>query len=335
MNGIAAYALNRLAMAGLVILVALSVNFVIPRLMPGDPVEQQLAAISAAGGQVGDMAAAAAALRERLGLDRPVFVQYLAYLANALRFDLGVSAASYPQRVAEIVFSALPWTIGLLGISTLASFVLGTVMGAALAWPRAPLLLKALALPVIALSAIPYFVLGIVLLALFAIVWPVMPAGGGYPFGRVLNADLETALGILRHGMLPGLSIVLASLGTWAVAMRGMVVGVLGEDYITLAEAKGLSQGRIFLAYGIRNALLPQLTQLALKLGLLVSGAILVEVVFAYPGIGYRLYVAIGQKDVFVVQGIVLLLSVSIALTMLVLDLIYPLIDPRVTTRSA
>jgi peptide/nickel transport system permease protein len=312
MSGLGAYALNRLAMAGLVILVALSVNFVIPRLMPGDPVEQQLAAISAAGGQVGDMAAAAAALRERLGLDRPVFVQYLAYLGNALRFDLGVSAASYPQRVAEIVFSALPWTIGLLGISTLISFVLGTVMGAALAWPRAPLLLKALALPVIALSAIPYFILGIVLLALFAIVWPVLPAGGGYPFGRVL-----------------------ASLGTWAVAMRGMVVGVLGEDYITLAEAKGLPQGRIFLAYGIRNALLPQLTQLALKLGLLVSGAILVEVVFAYPGIGYRLYVAIGQKDVFVVQGIVLLLSVSIALTMLVLDLIYPLIDPRVAARSA
>jgi peptide/nickel transport system permease protein len=145
---------------------------------------------------------------------------------------------------------------------------------------------------------------------------------------------LPTAAAIAYHAVLPALSIVLASLGTWAVAMRGMVVGVLGEDYIMLAEAKGLPEWRIFIAYGVRNALLPQFTQLALRLGLLVSGAILVEVIFAYPGIGYRLYVAIGQKDVFVVQGIVLLLSVAIAAAMLVLDLIYPLIDPRVAARS-
>jgi len=125
---------------------------------------------------------------------------------------------------------------------------------------------------------------------------------------------------------------VLASIGLWAIGMRGMVVGVLGEDHIMLAEAKGLSQRRIFLAYGLRNALLPQLTALALKLGQIVSGAILVEVIFAYPGLGYRLYQAIQQKDLFVVQGIVLLLSVSIALAMLLLELLYPLVDPRVAT---
>lgn len=329
-----AYILNRIAMAALVVFVALSVNFAIPRLMPGDPVEQQLAAISAAGGQVGDIAEAARALRERLGLDRPLWYQYIAYLANSARFELGFSVANYPQRVSEIVSSALPWTVGLLGIATLISFCFGTVLGAFMAWPKAPKALKVLALPVVALSAIPYFVLGIVLLALFGIIWPVMPVAGGYPFGHVLNADFKTATMIAWHGVLPALSIVLASLGTWAVAMRGMVVGVLGEDFIMLAEAKGLSERRIFLAYGIRNALLPQFTQLALKLGLIVSGAILVEVIFAYPGIGYRLYVAIGQKDVFVVQGIVLILSVSIAAAMLILDLIYPLIDPRVTARS-
>lgn len=328
-----AYILRRVGMAALVIFVALSVNFAIPRLMPGDPVEQQFAAISAAGGQVGDIKAAMQAMRERLGLDQPVWRQYLAFLGNSARLELGVSVASYPQRVSEIVLAGLPWTVGLLGTATLISFGLGTLMGALMAWPRTPRLLKLLAVPVVVLSAIPYFILGVVLMAVLGIMWPVLPVAGGFPFGMVLNADLPSFRAILYHAVLPGMSIVLASLGTWAIAMRGMVVGVLGEDYIMLAEAKGLPERRIFLAYGVRNALLPQFTSLALKLGLLVSGAILVEVIFAYPGIGYRLYVAIGQKDVFVVQGIVLLLSVSIALAMLVLDLLYPLIDPRVAAR--
>jgi peptide/nickel transport system permease protein len=273
-------------------------------------------------------------MRARLGLDRPLWQQYLAYLGNSARLDLGVSVASYPQPVSDIVLSALPWTVGLLGTATLISFVAGTLLGAMMAWPKAPRILKLLALPVVVLSAIPYFILGIVLMALLGIIWPVMPVAGGYPFGMVMNADFKTIAAILYHAVLPALSIVLASLGTWAVAMRGMVVGVLGEDYIMLAEAKGLSERRIFLAYGVRNALLPQFTALALRLGVLVSGAILVEVIFAYPGIGYRLYVAIGQKDVFVVQGIVLLLSVSIALAMFLLDLLYPLIDPRVTAHA-
>ena len=148
------------------------------------------------------------------------------------------------------------------------------------------------------MSAVPYFMLGVVLLAIFGLAWPVMPVAGGFPFGHVPSASLETARLIAYHAVLPAGSIVLASLGTWAVAMRGMLIGVLGEDHIMLAEAKGLGARRIFLAYGMRNALLPQLTQLALKLGLLVSGAILVEVIFAYPGIGYRLY-AWGKAPVY------------------------------------
>ncbi|MCX7323435.1 MAG: ABC transporter permease [Hyphomicrobiales bacterium] len=330
-----AYVANRIGLAAVVVLIALSVNFAIPRIMPGDPVEQQLAAISAAGGQTGDMAEAAKALRQRFQLDRPIWEQYLGYLWNVARADLGVSVANYPQRVSEIVLSGLPWTVGLLGLSTLISFGLGTLTGALMAWPSAPRALRLLALPLVLVSAIPYFVIGLVLLALLGIVWPILPVAGGYPFGQVMNADLPTALGVLKHGILPALSIVLASLGAWALAMRGMVVSVLGEDYMMLAEAKGLTERRIFLAYGVRNALLPQFTQLALKLGALVSGAILVEVIFAYPGIGYKLYVAIGQKDVFVVQGIVLLLSLSIAAAMLILDLFYPLIDPRVAARSS
>jgi peptide/nickel transport system permease protein len=310
-----AYFLRRLALMLLVIFMAMTVNFFLPRAMPGDPVEQQLNQLASGGGQTGDLKATAAAMRARLGLDQPLWRQYLTYLGNSARLDLGVSIANYPEPVVDTIRAGLPWTVGLLGISTLISFSLGTLLGGLMAWPGAGRLIRLIGVPVIMVSAVPYFVLGVVLLAVLAIAWPIFPVGGGYPFSFLPRLDWQTASLIAYHGVLPALSIILASIGTWAIAMRGMVVGVLGEDY---------------LAYGLRNALLPQVTHLALTLSHVVSGAILVEVIFAYPGIGYRLYQAIQSKDVFVIQGIVLLLSVSIAVTTFLLDLIYPLIDPRI-----
>jgi peptide/nickel transport system permease protein len=327
----ARYLAARFGMAGLVVALALVVNFVIPRLMPGDAIEAQLAQLSAGGGQVGDVQAIAAAMRARFGLDQPASQQFVAWLGGLARFDLGVSVVNFPQRVTDIIAGALPWTLGLLGVSTLIAFTLGTVLGGLLAWPATPRWLNAAAVPLVTLSAVPYFILGVVLLATLALGAGLFPVAGGYRFGEAPRFDVF----LLWHATLPALSIVLASVGLWAVQMRGMVVGVLGEDHITLAEAKGLPPRRIFLAYGLRVALLPQVTALALKLGQIVSGAILVEVIFAYPGLGYRLYQAIQQKDLFVVQGIVLLLSVAIAVAMLVLELIYPLIDPRVATGRA
>jgi peptide/nickel transport system permease protein len=327
----ARYVAARLGMAGLVVALALMVNFVIPRLMPGDAIESQLAQLSAGGGQVGDVQAIAAAMRARYGLDQPASQQFLAWLGGLARFDLGVSVVNFPQRVTDIIAGALPWTLGLLGLSTLIAFTLGTVLGGLLAWPATPRWLNAAAVPLVTLSAVPYFILGVALLATLALGAGLFPVAGGYRFGESPRFDAF----LLWHAALPALSIVLASVGLWAVQMRGMVVSVLGEDHITLAEAKGLPPRRIFWAYGLRVALLPQVTALALKLGQIVSGAILVEVIFAYPGLGYRLYQAIQQKDLFVVQGIVLLLSVAIAVAMLVLELIYPLIDPRVATGRA
>ncbi len=328
-----AYLLRRLGLMLLVILLAITLNFLIPRAMPGDPVELQLQQLSAGGGQVGDIGAMAAAMRERLGLDQPLWRQYLAFLGNTARLDLGVSIAHYPERVADTIRAGLPWTIGLLGVSTLISFVLGTLLGGLLAWPGTGQLVRWAGPPVIVLSAVPYFILGVILLAVFGLAWPVLPVAGGYPFSHLPEWDWTTAGLVGAHAVLPAASIVLASMGAWAVAMRGTLVGVLGEDYVLLAEAKGLRPCRVFLAYGMRNAMLPQLTHLALTLSHVVSGAILVEVIFAYPGIGYRLYQAIQAKDVFVVQGIVLLLSISIAVAMVTLDLVYPLIDPRIARR--
>ncbi|MEJ1159153.1 ABC transporter permease [Prosthecomicrobium sp. N25] len=326
-----AYVARRFGMMLVVIALAVTINFVIPRLMPGDPIEQQLNQLAASGGgQIGDVQAIAAAYRAKFGLDQPMLAQYANYWKALFSLDLGVSLAHHPATVAETILAGLPWTVGLLGFTTLVSFALGTWLGARMAWPRGSRIVKALGVPVLLVSALPYFLIGLVLLFLFATVLKVFPAGGGHPFTLQLGWTWESVRGIAYHAALPAASIILAEVGAWAIGMRGMVVSVLGEDYITLAEAKGLPDRRIFLWYGMRNAMLPQFTVLALTLGHIVSGAILVEVVFAYPGIGYQLYQAIQTKDYFVIQGIILLLSVSIALAMFLLDLVYPLIDPRI-----
>ena len=330
------YAIRRFGIMLLVFALAVSINFALPRLTPGDPVEQQLnQLVSTSSGSVGDVKAIVDSYRARFGLDQPVWRQYFDYWGMVLRFDLGFSLANYPERVSESIAGAMPWTLGLLGMATLISFAIGTLMGGLLAWPRAPRWLGWFAAPFLVLSAIPYFLIGVILLFVGAIVYRVFPAGGGFPFDMTPGFNWATVAGILWHATLPALSIVLAQIGAWAIGMRGMLVSVLGEDYIMLAEAKGLTQRRIFLWYAVRNALLPQITKLALTLGHLVSGAILVEVIFSYPGMGYRLYQAIQSKDFFVIQGIVLVLSISIAVTMFVLDLLYPLIDPRITNRRS
>lgn len=328
------YVARRLGIMLLVVFLAVSINFALPRMMPGDPIQAQLSQLLASGGGSGDITAMVESYQKRFGLDQPVWAQYIAYWQALFRLDLGVSLANYPERVDAAIANSLPWTLGLLGIATAVSFTIGTLLGGLMGWPRTPRWVKNLGSGVVLLSSVPYFLIGMILLYLFAIVFRWFPAGGGMPFGLNGRFNLETVSGILWHGTLPALSIIIAEIGAWAIGMRGMLVSVLGEDYITLAEAKGNKPRRILNRYGMRNALLPQLTKLAMTLGHIVSGAILVEVIFSYPGVGFRLYQAIQSKDYFVIQGIVLLLSVSIAVAMFILDLIYPLIDPRITAKG-
>jgi peptide/nickel transport system permease protein len=326
------YIIQRISMFFLVIFLAVSVNFIIPRLMPGDPVEQQISSLAATGGgYTGDITAMAEAYRAKFGLDQPLWRQYLNYLGDILRFDFGYSLAQYPTTVIQMISSALPWTLGLVGVSTLISFVIGTLLGGLLAWPGIPRALRSLIPMLMAVSSIPYFLLGIILIFFFAVLLKVLPAGGGYQFGTVLQFNLASMKDILRHAALPAASIIIAGIGTWALEMRGMMINILGEDFITLAEAKGHTRKRIFFWYGLRNALLPQLTALALRLGYVVSGVVLVEVIFSYPGIGYKLFQAVQTKDYFVIQGIVLLLIFFIGVSMFIMDLLYPIVDPRIT----
>jgi peptide/nickel transport system permease protein len=330
----AGYVARRFGIMLLVIVLAVSINFALPRMMPGDPIQAQLSQLMASGGGGGDVSAMVESYQQRFGLDQPILNQYLAYWQSIFRLDLGYSLINYPEKVNTAILNGLPWTLGLLGFATLVSFTLGTLLGGVIGWPRTPRVLRNFGSSIVLLSSIPYFLIGMILLYVFAIALRWFPAGGGMPFGLNGGFDFDTIRGVIWHGTLPALSIILAETGAWAIGMRGMLVSVLGEDYITLAEAKGNKPKRILVRYGMRNALLPQLTRLALALGHIVSGAILVEVIFSYPGIGFRLYQAIQTKDYFVLQGIVLLLSVSIAVAMFILDLIYPLIDPRITAKG-
>ncbi len=326
------YLLKRLAMFVAVVLLAITVNFIVPRLAPGDPTAAVLEQLLSRGQQVEGSQDIVAAYRARFGLDEPILMQYGRYLLNTARFDLGSSISYFPQKVESAIVGALPWTIGLLAVATVISFGLGSLIGALIAWPGSPRFLKSLSPALMVLSAIPYYLLALIILYLFAIWTGWFPLGGAYS-QLPQRFDLMTLCDLVYHAFLPALSIVLAGVGFWALGMRGAMINVLGEDYLTLAEAKGLPKRRIFFAYAVRNAMLPQVTSLAIALGTAASGSVLVEVAFNYPGIGYLLYNALRSSDYFLIQGVAFFLVLTVALSVLILDLIYPLLDPRIQRR--
>ena len=278
----------------------------------------------------------AAEYNAKFGLDRPLWQQYLTYLGDMSRLDFKYSIANYPKTVMQMMAESLPWTIGLLSVTTLLAFAIGTLTGAVLAWPRAPRFLANVLLPpLLTLSAIPYYLLGLILLWIFAFQVSWFPIFGGYTPGTVPDMGPAFWLDVIHHAILPSLSIILASIGFWALGMRAMMITTQGEDFVTFAEASGLKSGTLFFSYALRNALLPQVTSLGLALGHILSGAVLVEVVFAYPGIGSVLFRSIRAFDYFAIQGIVFAVIVSIALATLILDIIYPLLDPRISYRRS
>ena len=324
------YLVRRLGTFVAVVIVAATINFAIPRLAPGDPIAAVLEQLISRGQSVQGVDEIIQSYRERFGLDRPMFEQYLGYLTNTLRLDLGYSISFFPQKVEKILLDALPWTIGLLGVSTLIAFGIGTLLGALLSWPRAPGIFRKTIPLFMVLSAVPYYLLALILLYLLAISTRLLPLGGGYTPTAREEWSWTYVLDVLQHAILPGLSIVLAGLGFWALGMRGTMITVQGEDYLTLAEAKGLRSRRIFFGYAMRNALLPQITSLAIALGTVASGSVLVEVVFNYPGVGWLLYNALRSSDYFLVQGISFFLVLTVATAVLIVDLIYPRLDPRI-----
>ncbi|MEZ4663546.1 MAG: ABC transporter permease [Caldilineaceae bacterium] len=325
------YFIRRIGMFFLVIFVAASFNFVIPRLAPGNPIGAITSRMSQASAGIENGQAMFEAYRKRFGLDDPLYVQYFKYMWNTLRLDFGESLSAYPAEVWDIVGPAIGWSISLIGVSVLITFVLGILIGALLAWKGTPELVRAL-LPITMFGGVlPYYLLAMLLLYVFAFTTHLLPMSGAFDSGMVKSFNWPYIKSLLSHAILPALSIILTSMGGWALSMRSLMVNTIGEDYMLLAEAKGLPRRRILWWYAVRNVIPPQLAHLAIALGYVVSGAILVEIVFSYPGLGYQLYMSIVNSDYTVIQGITLILAISVGLAVLIIDLIYPRLDPRVT----
>ena len=321
---------RRMATFLLTILVASTLNFAITRLTPQDPIAALLGRMASRGRSVENGAEITALFRQRLGLDAPLWQQYLNYLGGLLRGDLGYSLSFFPIKAEAVILRALPWTLGLLSLATLLAFVAGNLLGALAIWPRVPRGFRWLVYLIMPFSAVPYYLLALILVYVFALIIPIFPLGGAFTVGSERGFNLATLADLLHHAALPILSVILAVVGFWALGMRGIMATVLGEDYLLYAQARGLRQRRIFSHYAMRNAMLPQITALAIDLGRLISGQVLVEIIFNYPGVGWVLYNALRTADFFVIQGVTLFMIFTVAVATLLLDLVYPLLDPRI-----
>lgn len=324
--------LRRFAIFLLTIFGSFTVAFLFFHLIPGDPIGALLASLQQSyGGNNTASAEMIAAYRTTFGLDLPLHEQYIRYITNVVfHLDLGPSLISFPTHSQELIARALPWTIGLLGLAVLISWGLGLILGGILGWQRNLPGAKILTTAAIGFAQIPQYIVAIILVFLFAYFLHWLPSRDAYPANVSPGLTSEFVTGVLKHGILPALSIVIVAISGWMLSTRSLIVSILGEDYLLYAQAKGLPPRNIFLHYALRNALLPQLTGLAISLGFIVNGALLVETLFNYPGLGSLLTRAVGILDYNTMQGIVLISIISVLTANFLLDLIIPRIDPRV-----
>jgi peptide/nickel transport system permease protein len=320
-----AFVARRLGFYVITAWVAVTINFFIPRLMPGNPVELVFNRVRHA-----ISPAALHAFTIAFGIDthQSLISQYFGYLDQLLHGNLGISITYFPATVSSVIRGALPWTLGLVGVSTVLSFVLGTLLGM-LAATRRGTWADAL-LPVTSfLSAVPYFWLGLVVLTAFAVDLNWFPLSSGYSPAATVGFTWSFIADVLDHAVLPAVTIIVSSIAGWLLGMRNVMMATLGEDYVLLAEAKGLPQRRVTFTYAARNAILPNMAGFALSLGFIVSGALLTEVVFSYPGIGYVLFEAVSNEDYPLMQGIFLMITILVLLANLGADIMYAALDPR------
>jgi peptide/nickel transport system permease protein len=304
---------------------ALTLNFFIPRLMPGDPATIIFARFR---GKL--KPEAIDALRETFGLtDASLISQYFSYLKSILSGDLGVSIAYFPQEVSTVISGALSWTVFLAGTSLIISFLIGTLLGTIIGWNRNSRL-DSLLPPVLAfIGAFPYFWLAMLMLYLFGFKFDFFPLGRAYGSDVSPGFNVDFILSVFHHAFLPALTMVLVSLGGWMLSMRNTLISTLGADYITFAHAKGLSKRRIMLRYAARNAILPNLTGFGMALGFVLSGALLTEIIFSYPGQGYLLLQSVKSQDFPLMQGLFMTITLAVLLANWLVDIAILLFDPR------
>jgi peptide/nickel transport system permease protein len=320
-----AFLLRRLAFYLAAFIAAATINFFLPRVMPGDPIKMMFAS---AGSELS--LENLNALKLTFGfIDAPIGEQYLAYLKSVFTGDLGRSIKYFPLPVTDLLGRALIWTVGLVGAATLVSFTVGTVLGVMAAWRRGTPLDTIVSLTAIFSSSVPAVVVSLITLFVFGYTL------GWFPSGYAANPMLDPSWSwgyissVLYHGTLPMLTLVVVLTGGFAVTMRNNMINLLGEDYIVMGRAKGLSDRSVMLWYAARNALLPTVSALAIALGAVLGGSLVIEVVFNYPGMGNTLYQAILARDYPVIQGELLIMTAAMLAANFLVDLSYVLLDPR------
>ncbi|MFF0162158.1 ABC transporter permease [Streptomyces sp. NPDC005263] len=320
---------SRLGFYLFVTLVAITLNFFIPRLMPGDPAQAIIQAMTQRNGAAPSPATVRSIELLFGNPDKPLISQYLGYLGELAHGDLGLSISQYPVPVADLVKAALPWTLVLVGSTTVIAFVIGVGLGIVVGW-RPGRRLDTVVTPLsTVLSVVPYFWVALLAVWVFAVKLGWAPVSGGYPPDAVPGFNLPFLLGALHYGLLPVATIVFSWFGGWVFGQRNMMVTTLSEDYVLLARAKGLPGWKVMLRYAARNAMLPSVTQFALAIGGLVGGSLLTEIVFSYPGMGFLLFDAVSKRDYPTMQAVFLLITLTVLLANFLADSLYALLDPR------
>jgi peptide/nickel transport system permease protein len=305
---------------------AITLNFLIPRLMPGNAA---LAMLGRYKGRINPQALHALEIAFGINTHQSFLSAYGTYLSNIGRGRFGTSLTFFPDAVTHEVLQALPWTLGLVGLTTILAFVLGTLVGLVAAWRRGGILDGVLPPIFVITSAFPYFWLALLAIWLFAIKLGWLPESGGYNVTTTVAWSWTFVADVLRHSILPALTILVTSVGGWILTMRNNMISVLAEDYVRMARAKGLSSWRIMWTYAGRNAILPNLTGFAMSLGFVVSGAILVEFVFNYPGVGWMFLQSVENQDYALMQGLFLMITVAVLVAILAADAATAVLDPR------
>jgi len=326
------YLLPRLIQYILVIFLGITAVFFIPRFTPSDPVQRTIAQLQSFGSYLdpASIDAMVADLREMYGLEGSMLQQYGAFWGRVFTGDFGVSFFQFPTPVMELIRTSLPWTAGLLLWSTVLSWVIGTVTGGLAGYYSRRRWSKTLDTVAMVIRPLPYYIFALTLLILFAYVVRLFPIAGGAAIGRRAALNWKFIWDVLRHAFLPALSMVLLGTAATFQTMKLIVQNVNAEDFVQYAKLGGVKERRIVSRYVIRNAMLPQITNLALALGQILSGALITEIVFSYPGLGTLLYNAVVTGDYNLIMGITAISIVAITTAILVVDLVYPLFDPRV-----
>ncbi len=325
------YLLKRFAQFIFVVFVGISLTFFITHLTPIDPVEQMVAGMTAFG-QSDPQAVAMMreALRELYGTGGPILEQYVTYWRRLLALDFGPSLSAFPTPVSVLVARALPWTIGLLFTCTLIAWILGNLLGGLAGYYRDNRALKLFGVIAMGFHPIPYYIIAFVLLIIFGFLWPILPISGGAAQNLPRGFNLDYISSVLRHSILPAVSIILVSIGGWFMGMRALVSNIVTEDYVIYAELGGVARRRIVPFYVMRNAFVPQITGLAMSLGAIFNGAIIVEFVFSYPGLGRLLISAVYAGDYGLVLGVAAISIIAVSAAVFLIDVLYPVFDPRV-----